>query len=102
MECKECCKEISKEVSDTYKGYCKSCYNEKFNSNDDTSDVNMHHRITLVYAVILFIVSIIAGCTIKTGYEDFNFIAMLIVLFVDFISSFLFYMLGTIIEELRQ
>ena len=30
-QCKECCKDIPEEEYNSHKGYCKSCYNDRYN-----------------------------------------------------------------------
>ena len=102
--CKECCKEISEETNNTYKGYCKSCYNERFNvSTTNLADKNNYQKASIIYFIIMFIISIIAGITIPADkYSDFNLYAMFTILFFDFITFFIFYMLATIIQELRN
>lgn len=102
--CKDCCKEIPEEISKQYKGYCKSCYNDRFCSTSSyNSDLNAYHKISITYFIIMIIASLIAGFTIPTtSYDDFNLFAMLCVLIVGFITFFIFYMIGTIIQELRN
>ena len=101
--CKECCKEISEETSKQYKGYCKSCYDDRFNSSSNDSSLNVYHKISILYFIIIIISSIVAGNNIPTGsYSDFNMPVMFVILFTGFISFFLFFMLATIIEELRN
>ena len=101
--CKECCKEISEETSKQHKGYCKSCYEDRFNSSNNDSNLNGYHKISILYFIIIIISSIIAGINIPTGlYSNFNLPVMLIILLTGFISFFLFFMLATIIEELRN
>lgn len=101
--CKECCKEISEETSKEYKGYCKSCYNDRYNSSNNDSNLNAYHKISMLYFIIMIISSIVAGSNIPTGsYSDFNLPVMLMILLAGFISFFLFFMLATIIEELRN
>lgn len=102
--CKDCCKEISEEISKQYKGYCKSCYNERYNSSNNTNpNFNGYHKISIIYFIVMFIASIIAGFNIPTGYyDDFNLPIMLGILLAGFISFLIFYMLGTIIQELRN
>lgn len=101
--CKECCRELTNEETKKYRGFCRNCYKERFeNKATNNSSLNTYHKITLIYAIILFIVSIIAGFTFVQRYEDFNAVAMFVVLAIDFVTSFLFFMLSTIIEELRN
>lgn len=103
LYCKECCKEISEEMSKEYKGYCKSCYNDRYNSSSNDSNLNGYHKISILYFIIIIISSIVAGNNIPTGsYSDFNLPVMLMILLTGFISFFLFFMLATIIEELRN
>ena len=59
MECKECCKEITPEVSNTYKGYCKSCYNEKFNINQ--SERKLYQNWWFWLWIIIIFISICFG-----------------------------------------
>lgn len=102
LYCKDCCKEISEEINSTYKGYCKSCYNDRYNQVPD-SNLNAYHKISICYFILVIISSFIAGFTIPTGtYSDFNLSVMLIILLSGFISFFIFFMLGTIIQELRN
>ncbi len=101
--CKECCKEISEDVNKEYNGYCKSCYNDRYNYSSTDSNLNAYHKISILYFIIIIISSIIAGSNIPTGtYSDFNLPVMLMILLVGFISFFIFFMLATIIEELRN
>lgn len=97
--CKECCKEISEDTSKEYKGYCKSCYNEKYNSYNDDSNLNTYHRISILYFILVIVSSIIVG---YNTYDEFKLSIMLTVFFAGFISFFIFFMLATIIEELRN
>lgn len=57
MECKECCKEITSEISNTYKGYCKSCYNEKFNINQQERKLYQNWWFWLLVIIILISIS---------------------------------------------
>lgn len=100
--CKDCCREITDEETQKYKGFCKNCY-ERFirKANSNSSLSSSYHAITVIYAVVLFIASIVVGINTAGRYEDFNVTATLSVLVFDFITSFLFFMLSTIIEELR-
>lgn len=59
MECKECCKEITSEISKTYKGYCKSCYNEKFNI--DESEKKLYQKWWFWILIIIILISICLG-----------------------------------------
>lgn len=101
--CKDCCREITKEEAQKYRGFCKNCYEERYNRKETTNTPNSgaYHTVTVIYAVILFIVSIVAGINTTYSYEDFNVTVFLSVLLFDFITTFLFFMLSTIIEELR-
>lgn len=101
--CKECCRELTNEELEQYKGFCRNCYKERFeNKSTNNSYLNIYHKITLLYAIVLFIASIVAGFTFAQGYEDFNAIVMFAVLFIDFATSFLFFMLSTIIKKLES
>ncbi len=102
--CKECCREISKETSENYKGFCKSCYNERNNTTVETqSNINGYHKISIIYFIIIIISSFIAANNIPSETNsDFNIPIMLGIILIGFISFFLFFMLATIIQELRN
>ena len=39
-ECKECCREISEEEYNSYNGYCKSCYKDSYNIENNKKRYN--------------------------------------------------------------
>lgn len=111
--CKECCKEISEEARIQYKGYCKSCFNDlneiknrnkHYNSNEENikSTSNIYKKITILYSILFALISFISGFVFADYKDDFNFVLMIICLISDFLTTFLFYMLATIIEELKK
>ena len=51
--CKLCCREITPDINNTYKGYCKSCYNEKFNINQPERKLYQNWCFWLLIIIIL-------------------------------------------------
>ena len=101
-ECKECCREISDEDYKMYNGYCKNCYKEHNKNSDNNSSLNTYHKISIFYFIIMVLSGIIAGFIIRTIYDEFNFAIMLSIILIGFITYFIFYMLATIIQEIRN
>jgi len=103
-ECKECCREISEEEYKEYSGYCKKCYNEKNNTEEESpSSLNSYHKISIFMFICTMIAGIICGSiyTYDT-YDKFNIAIMFAIWICGFVIFFLFYMLSTIIQELRN
>lgn len=60
--CKDCCKEISEDTSKLYKGYCKSCYNERYNNSSNSYSKKQQDLETekFKFGFILVIIIVIA------------------------------------------
>ena len=54
--CKLCCREITPDINNTYKGYCKSCYNEKFNINQPERKLYQNWCFWLLIIIILIFI----------------------------------------------
>ena len=91
MECKECCREISEEDSKKYKGYCKSCYREKYNSNnDDIKDTNpLVDKLNIIVKLLHII-----------GYILFIIIGIILFINEEFLYGFIIIIGGIILTLL--
>jgi len=94
FHCENCNKKISVEINEQYNGYCEMCY-EKIYGKTNSSNLNTYHKISILYFIIIIISSLIIT-------SNTTFYTALPILFAGFISFFLFYMISTIIQELRN
>ncbi len=111
MKCKECCKDIAKEEYNSHKGYCKSCYEDRYNIENNKKQFNQSitnyeeekttnavAKIIKILAILNAIASIILGLV---NIENFEIYAILFIV-VGIISSLFFYSLGEIIQLLQD
>lgn len=116
-QCKECCKDISEEEYNSHKGYCKSCYKDRynienakrqFNKTDDNntnyneknekSTTNIVAKVIKIIAILNAIAGVILGLV---GIEDFEVYAVVFIV-ASIISSIFIYAIGEIIQLLED
>ena len=116
-QCKECCKDIPEEEYNSHKGYCKSCYNDRYNiekakrqfnktddnntnynEEDEKSTNNIVAKVIKIIAILNAIAGIILGLV---GIEDFEVYAVVFIVAIIISSSFI-YAIGEIIQLLED
>ena len=115
-QCKECCKDISEEEYNSHKGYCKSCYNDRYNiekakrqfnktdnnTNDNEEEEKSTTNIVAKVIKIIAILNAIAGVILGlVGIEDFEVYAVIFIV-ASIISSIFIYAIGEIIQLLED
>lgn len=115
-QCKECCKDIPEEEYNSHKGYCKSCYNDRYNiekakrqfnktdnnTNDNEEEEKSTTNIVAKVIKIIAILNAIAGVILGlVGIEDFEVYAVIFIV-ASIISSIFIYAIGEIIQLLED
>ncbi len=114
-QCKECCKDISEEEYNSHKGYCKNCYNDRYNienakkqynqsenntsyNEEETNTTNTVAKVIKIIAILNAIAGVILGLV---GIEDFEVYAVVFIV-ASIISSIFIYAIGEIIQLLED
>ena len=114
MQCKECCKDISEDEYNSQKGYCKSCYQDRYNIENKKRQYNQgatqttnygEEKTTNTVAKIIKIIAIleaISGIILGLMYiEDLEVMAVVIMV-VGIISAVFIYAIGEIIQLMED
>lgn len=114
MQCKECCKDIPEEEYNSHKGYCKNCYKDRYNIENEKRQYNQSTTNTTNYeeektantvARIIKVIAIfeaIAGIILGLIFiEDLELMSIVIIV-VGFISAVFIYAIGEIIQLLQD
>lgn len=112
MECKECCREITEEDSKLYKGYCRSCYKEKYGTTnnkkyDNKNETNsVSDKINLIVSILHFIgygLSLISGIALFINEEVlYGFVAIVIGIIITLLSTIFLEAISEIIQLLED
>lgn len=114
MQCKECCRDISEEEYNSYKGYCKSCYKDRHNIENNKKQYNQNvnnsinyeeESTTNIVAKIIKIIAIleaIAGILLGLVFIEDLEIMVIVVIVASLISGVFIYAIGEIIQLLED
>ena len=97
-KCKECCRDISKQDFKKYNGYCKNCFNLKYDNSDDECTRNNVAKLIQELSKVIVILNIIIS--IFVGIENTT-LAIIIFLSTSF-ASLILYGFGETIQLLED
>lgn len=112
-ECKECCREISEEEYNSYNGYCKSCYKDSYNIENNkkrynqiiSNSINYEKVETNIIAKtikIIAILEVISGIILCFIFYQYLEIMIIVIIVSSLILGVFIYSLGEIIQLLED
>lgn len=114
MQCKECCKDISEQEYNSHKGYCKSCYKDRYNIENNkkyynqnvTNSINYEEESTTNTVAkiikIIAILEVISGIILGLIFIEDLEIMVIVVIVASLISGVFIYAIGEIIQLLED